>query len=277
MSKAPTLFDFDDFPSEEERSIKPPDKENGGTPASGNPVAENTPGSEMKATTQQVAEPPGEQEDAGHQEPTIDPGQSFAAQVGEQYIKPGPELPGKEALTGVLSSEGNDDLDKQLLQELATAASFAGSKYPFDLASVEVIEKEKPVQKSAIALSQETEEPEEEQEGAANPLPEWNLNKNYYSIGEVAQLFGVNISHIRFWTTEFKMKPRTTRKGDRLYTPVQIAQLRLIYHLVKEKKHTLKGAMEILKSRKDNVARHLDLKESLTRLRNMLQEVKESL
>src|SRR5690606_8372547 len=47
-------------------------------------------------------------------------------------------------------------------------------------------------------------------------LPEWHLDKNYYTIGMVAKMFDVNVSHIRFWTNEFKLKPRTNRKGDRL-------------------------------------------------------------
>src|SRR5690606_16673641 len=50
-------------------------------------------------------------------------------------------------------------------------------------------------------------------------LPEWELSKKYYTIGEVAKFFDVNTSHIRFWSKEFNLKLRTTRKGDRMYTP----------------------------------------------------------
>jgi DNA-binding transcriptional MerR regulator len=109
------------------------------------------------------------------------------------------------------------------------------------------------------------------------PLPEWDLTKNYYGIGAVAEMFQVNTSHIRFWTTEFKMKTRTNRKGDRLYTPKDIADLRLIYHLVKEKKHTIKGAKEILKSNKNKVSQEVDLKEALTSLKNTLVQIKDKL
>jgi DNA-binding transcriptional MerR regulator len=109
------------------------------------------------------------------------------------------------------------------------------------------------------------------------PLPEWKLDKKYYTIGEVAQLFAVNTSHIRFWTNEFKLKPRTTRKGDRLYSPKDIAELRLIHHLVKEKKHTIKGAREKLKVQKSDVHGKLDLKDSLTNLRDTLLKIKEQL
>ena len=65
--------------------------------------------------------------------------------------------------------------------------------------------------------------------------------KNYYSIGEVAAKFKVRTSHIRFWTVQFAMKVRTTRKGDRLYTPEDIEKLKVIHHLVKEQGFTIAG------------------------------------
>lgn len=108
-------------------------------------------------------------------------------------------------------------------------------------------------------------------------LPDWKLDKNYYTIGEVAGFFKVNISHIRFWTNEFKLKPRTTRKGDRLYTPDQIGRLRLIHHLVKEKKHTLQGAKERLQSGSQQVNSKLQLKDALTALRTTLLELRDEL
>lgn len=108
-------------------------------------------------------------------------------------------------------------------------------------------------------------------------LPEWELTKNYYPIGEVAKLFGVNVSHIRFWTKEFKMKPRTTRKGSRLYTPEQIQELRLIHHLVKEEKYTIKGAQELLASGNIHLEQSLDLKEELEKLYQALRELRDQL
>ena len=128
-----------------------------------------------------------------------------------------------------------------------------------------VIEEQSPVEETIA----EDEMPDE-------GLPEWQLESRYYAIGEVAKLFGVNTSHIRFWTTQFKLKPRTTRKGDRLYNIDDINQLRLIHHLVKEKKHTIKGAKEKLRD-KDLVAVNLDLKASLSILRGILIEIKDKL
>jgi len=174
----------------------------------------------------------------------------------------------------------DEELNKQILSELIQVdyAALIHKDYPFDINNASVIKKEQPAAEPVATVAIETDELEEEETfEEVTPLPEWNLDKNYYSIGEVAQLFNVNTSHIRFWTTEFKLKPRTTRKGDRLYNPKDIAELRLIHHLVKEKKHTIKGAREKIKAGKDNVNSKLDLKESLLNLKNMLAQIKDQL
>jgi len=106
---------------------------------------------------------------------------------------------------------------------------------------------------------------------------EWQSDKQYYAIGEVADIFHVNTSHIRFWTTEFKIKVRTTRKGDRLYTAEQINELRAIYHLVKEKGFTLQGAKAKLKTNKKTTVESVSLKQSLLDFRNLLTEIKNRL
>lgn len=112
---------------------------------------------------------------------------------------------------------------------------------------------------------------------AHQPLPIWQLEDRYYSIGEVATLFAVNISHIRFWTTEFNMRVRTTRKGDRLYNQNDIAKLRLIHHLVKVNKHTTQGAKERLKLNRKEVATKVLLKSKLESLKERLITIKNSL
>lgn len=192
----------------------------------------------------------------------------------EKPEPPGPVRPGLE----------DEELNKQILSEimLSDYSAFIHKEYPFDLNTVEVVKKDKEIKvqepvKAVIAPVKEEEAEEEIDEEPAAPLPEWNLDKRYYTIGEVSQLFKVNTSHIRFWTNEFKLRPRTTRKGDRLYSPEDIAQLRLIHHLVKEKKHTIKGAKEKLKAEKGAVGNKLDLKESLVSLKDMLIQIKEQL
>ena len=68
-------------------------------------------------------------------------------------------------------------------------------------------------------------------------------DKLYYSIGEVAKAFDVNASLIRYWEQEFPIiKPKKNKKGNRYFTPEDIKNLKMIYHLVKEKGYTLDGA-----------------------------------
>ncbi len=109
------------------------------------------------------------------------------------------------------------------------------------------------------------------EQGVQPDLPaDWKAEKQYYTIGEVAALFQVNTSHIRFWTNEFNLKVRTTRKGDRLYTGPQIQELKAIHHLVKERGFKIAGAKARLKDQKKKEVQSVDLKESLVQLRNRL-------
>lgn len=116
---------------------------------------------------------------------------------------------------------------------------------------------------------------EETQEAVETPpvvivLPEEKEGRQYYAIGEVAAMLQVKTSNIRFWTKEFNLKVRTTRKGDRMYTPDQLKELRTIYYLVKEKKYTINGAKEKLKNQRNVTMQSVDLKNSLMQLRNKL-------
>jgi DNA-binding transcriptional MerR regulator len=77
------------------------------------------------------------------------------------------------------------------------------------------------------------------------------FQKRYYGIGEVSNMFKVNISLIRFWENEFDiLKPKKNGKGDRLFRPEDIKSLQLIYHLLREKKYTIDGAKDFLKKNK---------------------------
>ena len=78
------------------------------------------------------------------------------------------------------------------------------------------------------------------------------ITKLYYSIGEIAEMFSVSKSLIRFWETEFDLlKPHKNSKGDRRFTQQNIDQFRTIYHLVKERGFTLEGAKREIKNNKD--------------------------
>ncbi len=81
-------------------------------------------------------------------------------------------------------------------------------------------------------------------------IQESELTKLYYSIGEVAKMFQVNTSLIRFWEKEFpSVKPKKNKKGNRLFSPKNVLELQKIYILVKEEGHTLEGAKKALKSK----------------------------
>lgn len=135
-------------------------------------------------------------------------------------------------------------------------------------------QKEEPAVPAAV--TEELEIPAEINE-PITVLQGWQPEKQYYSIGEVAGLFAVRTSHIRFWTKEFGLKVRTTKKGDRLYTPEQIMQLRTIYHLLKEKRFTIKGAKAKLKENKKLSVSTPGIKQSLLHLRNRLLEIRNGL
>lgn len=73
-------------------------------------------------------------------------------------------------------------------------------------------------------------------------------DKRYYSIGELAKAFNVNASLLRFWDKEFDiLKPRKNAKGNRMFTPEDVKNIQLIFHLVKERGFTLEGAKIHLK------------------------------
>ena len=74
------------------------------------------------------------------------------------------------------------------------------------------------------------------------------VTKKYYTIGELANTFGVATSLIRYWEKHFKqLRPQTSKQGFRRYTPEDIQQFKQIYQLVKEQGYTIKGAQEALK------------------------------
>lgn len=104
------------------------------------------------------------------------------------------------------------------------------------------------------------------------------IEKIYYSIGEVADLFEVRPSLIRFWEKEFDiLKPQKNKKGNRLFTRQDINNLRLIYHLVKERGFTLQGAKDKLKQNREDVEKRVEIVDSLYKVRNFLEELKKEL
>lgn len=103
--------------------------------------------------------------------------------------------------------------------------------------------------------------------------------KLYYSMGEVAEMFDVTPALIRHWESQFDcIKPHRNKKGNRLFTPEDVEKLKHIYHLVKERGMTLKGANQVLKrGKKDEATQELELLERLQKIRATLVEVREEL
>lgn len=99
--------------------------------------------------------------------------------------------------------------------------------------------------------------------------------KVYYSISEVAEMFNVNASHLRFWEKEFDiLKPKKMLSGNRKYTPKDIEALQLIYHLVKERKFTLEGAKEKIKKNRNQEQTTMDAIHKLNHIKAQLLEWK---
>ncbi len=105
-----------------------------------------------------------------------------------------------------------------------------------------------------------------------------NPDKLFFSIGEVADLFEVNTSLIRYWEKEFAMiKPQKNKKGNRFFTPKDIRNLHLVYHLVKEKGMTLRGAQKKLRENREDTEHTFAIVNSLQTIRGLLVELKENL
>lgn len=110
------------------------------------------------------------------------------------------------------------------------------------------------------------------------PYKEREINKLYYTMGEVTTMFGVNASQIRFYEREFDIiQPKKNKKGNRLFTPDDIANLKIIFNLVKDKGYTLQGAREYLRNNKNEARENQRVIDSLQRLKAFLIEVRDSL
>lgn len=105
-------------------------------------------------------------------------------------------------------------------------------------------------------------------------LPE----KLYYSIGEIATAFDVNASLIRFWEKEFDiLKPKKNAKGNRKFTPQDVKNLQLIYHLVRERGFTLEGAKTHLKEGQKKTLDKFEIIRKLETIKTQLTELKNQL
>lgn len=102
-------------------------------------------------------------------------------------------------------------------------------------------------------------------------------DKLYYSIGEVAKAFDVNTSLLRYWEQEFPiLRPKKNKKGNRYFTPEDLKNLQIIYHLVKEKGYTLDGA-RIALATNNKISETISIIDRLEFVKAELLKLKESL
>jgi DNA-binding transcriptional MerR regulator len=126
---------------------------------------------------------------------------------------------------------------------------------------------------ASTALSNHTSTALNNQSASLNNL-EVDNKKLYFSIYEVADMFGLNASNLRFWEKEFSsIKPRTNKKGTRFYTQADIENIRLIHYLVRDKGLTLEGARKRLKNNLNEVKRNAEITGRLLAIRKELEEI----
>ncbi|MCD4790935.1 MAG: MerR family transcriptional regulator [Bacteroidales bacterium] len=106
------------------------------------------------------------------------------------------------------------------------------------------------------------------------PLYNAKPGKLFYPIGEVARMFNVNTSLIRFWEKEFDIiKPKKNKKGNRLFSQADVNNFFIIYHLVKERGYTLQGAKEKLRQNKDETLKDIEIVKTLKKLKQFLLDI----
>lgn len=102
--------------------------------------------------------------------------------------------------------------------------------------------------------------------------------KLYYSMGEVAEMMDVSLSLLRFWEQKFDiLTPKKNKKGNRMFSPEDVRNLKTIYHLVKERGMTLAGAQKYLKASRGAIERDMEIAERLGTIRALLLEVRNQL
>lgn len=110
------------------------------------------------------------------------------------------------------------------------------------------------------------------------PYKDKEIVRMFYTIGDVAKMFNSSVSQIRYYENEFDiLSPAKNKKGNRLFTPEDVENLKIIFHLIKERGFTLEGARKKLKENKTDLQADLQLRETLLNLKNFLTELKNNL
>ena len=109
------------------------------------------------------------------------------------------------------------------------------------------------------------------------PYKEKKVEKLFYSIGEAAEILDVPVSTVRFWENEFDiLKPRRNKKGNRLFTPGDLENLKKIHFLLKERGMTIEGARKALSEQGAETDHVMEVTNRLKNIRSMLVEFLDS-
>ena len=110
------------------------------------------------------------------------------------------------------------------------------------------------------------------------PYKQKSTEKLFYKIGEVADMFDVNVSLIRFWEKECDiLKPKKNKKGNRLFTKKDVDNMNIIFHLVKERGFTLDGAKQKLKENKEDTINNIEIVNHLKDIRGFLVKLRQEI
>jgi len=163
--------------------------------------------------------------------------------------------------------------EKLYAQEIIEPKEIEQEEKTAEIKTKKEIEKQEPKESKRGRKSYK--EMEADAENVELPNDEILFKKQYYAISEVAEWFKVNTSLLRYWENEFDiLKPRKTRKGDRLFRPEDVKNLHLIYYLLRQRKFSIEGAKQYLKENKQKADAQMVLIQSLTKFRSFLLEWK---
>jgi DNA-binding transcriptional MerR regulator len=210
-------------------------------------------------------------------------------QISFDFFTPPPKEPDpKEEITDkkVISGEENTSLQQDIASEANGKAESLfvtddeAREIPFIVASLRkdnVVATKKPAARKSTRGRMKLSDMDVMVDLVEVPEDAVLFQKNYYSIGEVSNMFKVNISLIRFWENEFDiLKPKKNGKGDRLFRPQDVKNLQLIYHLLREKKYTIDGAKVFLKRNK-KAEETFELIDTLKKTKAFLLDLKANL
>ncbi len=110
------------------------------------------------------------------------------------------------------------------------------------------------------------------------PYKEKPIEKLYYSIGETAEMLDVPVSTVRFWENEFNiLKPMKNKKGNRMFTPTDIKNLKIIHHLLKEEGMTISGVRKRLSGKWEETDYKYEVNESLSKIKSLLLDLRDNI